>query len=125
MELIIGGYGQGQMRFLERSGKLEGKRVVSGMNCSLEDIFCCGVITEFTDYVKRFGTKLAQINLSGELMKTNPSIIIVTDEIGNGIVPIDRREREYRELHGRLCCALAQESLCVYRVICGIESRIK
>lgn len=125
MELIIGGHGQGQMDFADRSGRLEGRRVVSGTDCSLEDIFCCGVIAEFADYVKRFRAELAQMNLAQMLMQKNPSIIVVTDEIGSGIVPIDRQEREYRQFHGRLCCALAKEATSVYRVICGIESRIK
>lgn len=51
--------------------------------------------------------------------------IIVTDEIGYGIVPIEKQERLYREMTGRLCCILAKEAEEVWRVCCGIGQRIK
>ena len=51
--------------------------------------------------------------------------IIICDEIGNGIVPVDAFEREYRERTGRILIRLAQEAEEVERVICGIGQRIK
>ena len=51
--------------------------------------------------------------------------ILVTDEIGYGIVPIDPFEREYREETGRICCLLAEKSEEVWRVCCGIGTRLK
>ena len=47
------------------------------------------------------------------------------DEIGYGIVPVDRMEREYREQTGRVCTRLAAYSEKVYRVMCGIGQVIK
>ena len=35
--------------------------------------------------------------------------VLVTDEIGCGIVPADAFERLYREETGRLCCQFARE----------------
>lgn len=52
-------------------------------------------------------------------------IIIISDEIGNGIVPIDAFEREYREQTGRILIELAKRADEVERVICGIKQRIK
>ena len=52
-------------------------------------------------------------------------IISITDEIGYGIVPVDRMEREYREQTGRVCTRLAAYSEKVYRVMCGIGQVIK
>lgn len=46
-------------------------------------------------------------------------------ELGCGLVPADRSEREYREMAGRISCALAREAAEVYRVCCGIAVRIK
>ena len=47
------------------------------------------------------------------------------DEIGNGIVPMEHEEREYRELTGRLLCELANKADRVERIVCGIGERIK
>lgn len=51
--------------------------------------------------------------------------ILVTDEIGCGIVPADAFERLYREETGRVCCRLAAEARQVWRVTCGMGMRIK
>ena len=59
------------------------------------------------------------------LLMKNPSWLIVSDEIGNGIVPIDKKEREWREETGRMLCELAKEADEVYRIYCGIPTKIK
>ena len=51
--------------------------------------------------------------------------MIITDEIGSGIVPLDVKEREWREVHGRICCQLAGRADAVFRVIAGIGQKIK
>ena len=51
--------------------------------------------------------------------------IIICDEIGNGIVPIDPFEREYRERVGRILVQLAKRAEEVERIICGIGQKIK
>jgi len=52
-------------------------------------------------------------------------IVIISDEIGNGIVPVDVLEREYRERTGRILVRLAFGADEVVRVICGIGQKIK
>ena len=56
----------------------------------------------------------------GILYQKNPELVIVTDEIGCGIVPMDPFQREVREQSGRVCTALAGKARRVHRVICGI-----
>ena len=51
--------------------------------------------------------------------------IMISDEIGNGIVPVDPAEREYRERMGRILIRLAGMAEGVERVICGIGQTIK
>ena len=51
--------------------------------------------------------------------------IVICDEIGNGIVPIDPLEREYRERTGRILIEIAKQADEVVRVICGIGQKIK
>jgi adenosyl cobinamide kinase/adenosyl cobinamide phosphate guanylyltransferase len=59
------------------------------------------------------------------LVSANPDIIIICDEIGGGVVPIDPFEREWRERVGRICCELAARAERVERVLCGISMRLK
>ncbi len=58
-------------------------------------------------------------------MHRNDNCIIISDEIGNGIVPVEAFEREYRERTGRILIQLAQKAEEVERVICGIGQKIK
>ena len=51
--------------------------------------------------------------------------ILLTDEVGNGIVPIDNNEREFREWIGRVQIILARKADEVIRVICGLGQKIK
>ena len=58
-------------------------------------------------------------------VETHPGCIIISDEIGNGIVPVNSFEREYRERTGRILVELAGRAEEVVRVICGIGQKIK
>ena len=51
--------------------------------------------------------------------------LILCREVGSGVIPMDRSEREWREAVGRLCCALAKEATAVVRVIAGIPVALK
>ena len=64
-------------------------------------------------------------NMAETIYNANPDRILVTDEIGYGIVPMDPFEREYREETGRICCLLAEKSEEIWRVCCGIGTRLK
>ena len=50
---------------------------------------------------------------------------VICDEVGCGVVPLERRDRERREAIGRLCCQLAREAQAVYRLQCGLAMRLK
>lgn len=52
-------------------------------------------------------------------------LIIICDEVGCGLVPVDAFERNWREQVGRTCCYLASRADQVVRVVCGIGTRIK
>ncbi|MCR5580216.1 MAG: bifunctional adenosylcobinamide kinase/adenosylcobinamide-phosphate guanylyltransferase [Pseudobutyrivibrio sp.] len=51
--------------------------------------------------------------------------VVIADEVGNGIVPIDDSSRIYREVAGRILIELAREATEVHRVVLGIGVRIK
>jgi hypothetical protein len=59
------------------------------------------------------------------LCACNPEILIVSNELGYGVVPMEKADRLWREAAGRICCALASRADEVVRVVCGIGQRIK
>ena len=52
-------------------------------------------------------------------------LILITREIGCGVVPMNDGEILFRELYGRFQVELAKRAEQVFRVFCGIEHRIK
>ena len=59
------------------------------------------------------------------LVEKYPDIIIISDEIGSGIVPMEKQERLWREVTGRVLCELAKEAERVVRLTCGIPMILK
>lgn len=59
------------------------------------------------------------------LIADNPEAVILCDEVGLGIVPMDRAERAYREAVGRACCRLAAKAEEVVRLVCGLPQQLK
>lgn len=51
--------------------------------------------------------------------------VVICDEVGSGVIPIDAQERAAREQCGRLCILLAKEATRVIRMVCGIPKIIK
>lgn len=60
-----------------------------------------------------------------KLWKNGNNPILIVDEIGYGMVPMEKTARKYRELTGRMTCKLAEQADEVYRVIAGIPQRLK
>lgn len=51
--------------------------------------------------------------------------VVICDEVGCGVVPIDEGERAWREDVGRLCCRLAERADVVVRLVCGIPQVLR
>ena len=51
--------------------------------------------------------------------------VVITREVGGGIVPMDGEERAWREAHGTLVQQLAREAKHVTRVLCGLTEELK
>ena len=58
-------------------------------------------------------------------IKSNPDAIVICDELGNGIVPIKKQERIWREQTGRRMMELAKQAERVERILCGLGQRLK
>ena len=59
------------------------------------------------------------------LLSANPDIILICDEVGCGVVPMDPAQRTWREQVGRLCCRLAKRAERVERMFCGLPMTLK
>ena len=59
------------------------------------------------------------------IIAAHPDAVIVANEVGAGVVPVETQERAFREAVGRALCVVAQAAQQVTRVVCGIGVRIK
>ena len=107
MILVIGGSFQGKKAFAKQLG---------------------GNGTILADFQDRIREALKDGEDPETVTKTilaDPPEIITLDEVGCGIVPLEKSERDYREAVGHAGQMLAAAAETVYRVQCGIASRIK
>lgn len=110
MIFVTGGAYQGQEVFAKAIAEERGYTIIKDFHLSVK---------EWLDEGKDPDEEL------GRLLSAGDNLLVVTDEIGGGIIPMDREDRIWREVHGRICCRIAQEADEVYRVVCGIGMRIK
>lgn len=69
---------------------------------------------------------LKQLNqLVLKIRKENKNLILVTNELGDSIVPENHLSRVFRDIQGRVNQKLANISDEVYIVICGIDVKLK
>lgn len=60
-----------------------------------------------------------------KLYEKNPSVVIISNELGCGVVPVERFDRMWREMVGRMCVCAAGYSDEVVRVVCGLGMKLK
>ncbi len=126
MKLIIGGAFQGKQAYARNIFPMEEEQIIDGADCGREAIFTAGMVLHFHEYIRRFLEEEAFLQeLPEALRKRNPKVVLVINELGCGVVPMDAFDRKYRERAGRVCCALAREAQEVHRVLCGIGTVIK
>ena len=51
--------------------------------------------------------------------------IVICNEVGSGVIPVEKTVRTGRENTGRLCILLAQKADAVIRMVCGIPMILK
>ena len=100
MILVIGGAYQGKGKFAESLREQEKK---AGRERT--------IVPQFHEWVKN--CMKAEQNIEEELrekLAQEPDQIIVCDELGCGVVPMDAFERAWRERTGRIGCELAKQA---------------
>lgn len=124
VKFIIGGAYQGKLEFAKQKYR---KEIISdGKSCSIEETFSCEILNSFEALIKRFFSTIQEIiTYLDTLLVKNPNIILICNEIGYGIVPIEKSNRLFRELVGRACCEVSKRANTVERVFCGLGVYIK
>lgn len=126
MVLIFGGAYQGKLEYALKTYGLTEK-----------DVYHCDMETMVINFDKKVINSLERFILAcikedvsaGECLEENidklRDKIIICDDISQGVVPMDKTERAWREMTGRCMTYLGGEAEEVIRVFCGIGSRVK
>ena len=131
MILIIGGFAQGKLHYVEQNymHRKDG-REMPVLDGTLELPAEPGAGQVIVNHLHRYIREKLRQGMDPEetiedFLKKHPDCILICDEIGNGIVPMEAEERIYRERTGRILEGLAAQADEVVRVVCGIGQKIK
>lgn len=132
MKLVIGGRAQGKLNYVLENMAGTSYKVYEGVLPDKKEIHAVKangntlIVNHFHNWVnnKLREDKKPEVELKA-FVAEDMDCIIISDEVGNGIVPIDAFERDYRERTGRMLTTLANEADEVVRVLCGIGQKIK
>ncbi|MCR4903791.1 MAG: bifunctional adenosylcobinamide kinase/adenosylcobinamide-phosphate guanylyltransferase [Butyrivibrio sp.] len=110
MVLIIGGSHQGKTEYAKDNFK--DFRILDDLHLYIK---------------KRLSEGIEESEILSEIKDTvrEGSWVIIADELGNGVVPMEPFDRKYREVTGRILIEIAANSNEVYRVVCGLGQKIK
>ena len=124
MELIIGGAFQGKETYARaQHPEIHWK---NGKELKKEELLKAQGVLDFQEYLRNALKEGENVQaLADEIYEKNPDLVLVTQEVGYGVVPVDAFDRQYREAVGRVCTKLASYSDKVTRVVCGIGTVIK
>ena len=130
--VVLGGAYQGKKEFVKKKWKIES-----------DEENHWDIIEHMEDWIKKDMIKYHQICLKEkkemdqqalcewiwrkveENSVANRNTIYIINEIGAGIVPMEKEERLHREIVGRITCELAKKADEVYRIVAGCAIQIK
>lgn len=134
--LVLGGAFQGKGDFVQQEYHIKKQDMIT----SLESLKSCilseenrnpMVINGFHAIIGEVVKKQEDMNFFTQWISQEQgsfqkgSWIIISDEIGCGIVPVEMEERQIREETGRMLCRISSQADKVFRVMCGIPTQIK
>ncbi len=117
--MIVGGRGQGKLAYVKAHWKVKDEEIST---CLGEGRVVYG-LAEIVKELQRAGAEPISVVL--EHADHHPGTIYICDEVGCGVVPVERQERAWREAVGRCCVALAARAELVERVFCGLPMVLK
>jgi adenosylcobinamide kinase/adenosylcobinamide-phosphate guanylyltransferase len=110
-----------------------GRAIQENPNCSVYLIDCITLwINNLLYYAEQNGATLTEEHVAAECSRLGEvcsgiqgTVIMVTNELGSGIVPDNPIARKYRDLVGRCNQEIAAIAHEVYLVACGLPLRLK
>ncbi len=106
MILVIGGRNQGKSEYVSQN--YPGTKVLNGFHNAVKEYMLEG--KDIKELIEK---------------AVNDFDVVISDEIGCGIVPAEKFDRDWREKTGRALCVIAEQAESVYRITSGIALKIK
>lgn len=126
MIMITGGAFQGKTDYAKKRFGFSDDDILNGESCELDAIFNAKCIRGYQLIVKRLLAENSDPKaFTKQLCKENPNAVVIINEIGSGIIPLEKSERIWREKTGRAGCIIAANSDEAVRLVCGIAVKIK
>ena len=113
MILVIGARCSGKREYVKGLGYTDGEIADAEMDSR-------PVVMNLQDMVAKGPEKA--MDLLPELLEKD---VVICCEVGSGVIPLERSDRDMREATGRLCVALARHADKVVRLVAGIPVVIK
>ena len=123
MKLYIGGCFQGKREAAIKNENI--KNIIYAEDAGIEEMLSAEGIYGIDGFIRKNPDETFINELAERLINENKNVVIINNEVGYGVVPIDKNERLFRELNGRFNIRIAKSSDEVYRVVSGICTRIK
>ncbi len=121
MELVIGGAYQGKTDYILNLYNLSLDDVADGYLSDNKKVII-GLERIIYTMLKENNNPIDEIE---KFLLNNDDKIIICTEIGGGLVPIDKFDRDYRDMVGKVTSIIAKKSNKIHRVWCGIGEIIK
>lgn len=126
MELVVGGFGQGKRSYVLETHHLLAEELADGGTCAFELPPEIRGVNRLHLLVRRLVEEGRDPLVWAEDCAANhPKLILISNEIGCGVVPLTPEERVWREAAGRVCCYFAREAAVVTRLCCGLPMTLK
>ena len=125
MKLVIGGYAQGRLAYVLRQYEKNTEDVFDFAEHSIFEWNNQPILYHMEELVKQ--AKQENQSVFEWLIKYLPlwkNCILITQEVGCGLVPIEAEERQWRETVGRMNIWLAEQAETVERGFCGLSMQI-
>lgn len=124
MILITGGAYQGKLKFVEEHFKPD--KIIDGSDCILSIPENAECVINYHELIKRLMIENSDtVEFTKKFCNKNQNAAVIMNEVGSGIIPIEKSEREWRENVGKCGCIIAEKANKVIRMTCGIPTVIK
>lgn len=125
MMLYIGGSYQGKLSCALRENHIDEEEVFDAGRMEIEEIGNFRVLNGLHLLIERLlEEEISPEAILGEYLEKQPEAVIICDEVGCGVIPMEKKDREWREKTGRILCQLAGKAECVKEVLCGISREL-